>query len=109
MTHHIAKITEIVGSSEKGWEEAAQVALDEAKKTIREITGIEVVDMTATVDPNTGSITKYKNYNKNSIWCRTLELNRDKFFIQFPIESYSLTNIFQTSGTNIITSYFSVR
>ena len=60
MTHHIAKITEIVGSSEKGWQEAAQVALDEAKKTIREITGIEVVDMTATVDPNTGSITKYK-------------------------------------------------
>jgi dodecin len=60
MTHHIAKITEIVGSSEKGWEEAAQIALDEAKKTIREITGIEVVDMTATVDPNTGSITKYK-------------------------------------------------
>jgi len=60
MTHHIAKITEIVGSSEKGWEEAARVALDEAKKTIREITGIEVVDMTATVDPNTGSITKYK-------------------------------------------------
>jgi dodecin len=54
------RITEIVGSSEKGWEEAAQVALDEAKKTIREITGIEVVDMTATVDPNTGSITKYK-------------------------------------------------
>ena len=60
MTHHIAKITEIVGSSEKGWQEAAQVALDEAKKTIREITGLEVVDMTATVDPNTGSISKYK-------------------------------------------------
>ena len=60
MTHHIAKITEIVGSSEKGWQEAAQVALDEAKKTIREITGLELVDMTATVDPNTGSITKYK-------------------------------------------------
>ena len=60
MTHHIPKITEIVGSSEKGWQEAAQVALDEAKKTIREITGLEVVDMTATVDPNTGSITKYK-------------------------------------------------
>ena len=39
---------------------STQVALDEAKKTIREITGIEVVDMTATVDPNTGSITKYK-------------------------------------------------
>jgi dodecin len=60
MTHHIAKITEIVGSSEKGWQEAVQVALDEAKKTIREITGLEVVDMTATVDPNTASISKYK-------------------------------------------------
>jgi len=28
------------GSSEKGWPEAAQAALDEAKKTIKEITGV---------------------------------------------------------------------
>jgi flavin-binding protein dodecin len=34
MTHHIAKIIEVVGASEKGWSEAAQAALDEAKKTI---------------------------------------------------------------------------
>ncbi len=60
MTHHIAKITEIIGTSDKGWEEAAKVALDEAKKTIREITGLEVLNKTATVDPNTGKITKYK-------------------------------------------------
>ena len=32
MTHHIAKITEIVGSSEKGWEKALQVALDRGEK-----------------------------------------------------------------------------
>ncbi|MGI9011064.1 MAG: dodecin family protein [Nitrososphaeraceae archaeon] len=60
MTHHIAKITEIIGTSDKGWEEAAKVALDEATKTIREITGLEVLNKTATVDPNTGKITKYK-------------------------------------------------
>ena len=38
---------------------AAQVALDEAKKTIHGITGIEIGDLTAKVDPNTGNITEY--------------------------------------------------
>ncbi|WP_458719992.1 dodecin family protein [Candidatus Nitrosocosmicus sp. R] len=56
---HVAKITEIVGSSDKGWEDAVQVALTEATKTIRGITGIELTDMTARVDPNTGKITEY--------------------------------------------------
>jgi flavin-binding protein dodecin len=37
---HVAKIVEIIGSSDKGWEEAAQVAIDEAKKTIHGITGL---------------------------------------------------------------------
>ena len=37
----IAKIIELVGSSERGWTEAAQAALDEAKKTIKEITGLD--------------------------------------------------------------------
>ncbi|MDN5846258.1 MAG: dodecin family protein [Candidatus Nitrosocosmicus sp.] len=56
---HVAKIIEIVGSSDKSWEDAAQVALTEATKTIHGITGIEVTDMTARVDPNTGKITEY--------------------------------------------------
>jgi dodecin len=56
---HVAKVIEIVGNSNKSWQDAAQVALDEAKKTIHGITGIEVGDMTAKVDPNTGNITKY--------------------------------------------------
>ena len=29
---HVAKIIEIIGSSDKGWEDAAQVAVDEAKR-----------------------------------------------------------------------------
>jgi dodecin len=57
---HIAKIIEIVGSSDKGWEEAAQVAVDEAKKTLHGIHGIEITDMTAKVDPDSGKITQYR-------------------------------------------------
>jgi dodecin len=38
---------------------AAQAALNEAKKTLHGITGVEVGDMTAKVDPNSGNITEY--------------------------------------------------
>ncbi len=55
----VAKIIEIVGSSDTSWQDAAQVALNEAKKTIHGITGVEVGDMTAKVDPNSGNITEY--------------------------------------------------
>jgi flavin-binding protein dodecin len=58
---HVAKIIEVVGSSDKGWEDAAQVAVDETKKTIRSITGLEITDMTAKVDPNTGRITQFRS------------------------------------------------
>jgi flavin-binding protein dodecin len=57
---HVAKIVEIVGSSDKSWEDAVQVALIEVRKTIHGITGIEITDMTAKVDPNTGRITQYR-------------------------------------------------
>lgn len=53
---HISKIIEIVGSSDRGWENAAQVPVEEARKTIHGIHGIEVMDMTATVDESTGKI-----------------------------------------------------
>ena len=59
MNYRIVKITELVGSSDKGWQEAAKVALDEATKTIRGITGLEVISKTATVDPDTGNIKRY--------------------------------------------------
>ena len=57
---HVAKIIELIGSSDKGWTEAAQSALEEAKKTIKDITGLEVNDITASVDPNTNTIREYK-------------------------------------------------
>jgi dodecin len=57
---NIAKVVEIIGGSDKGWTEAAQAALDEAKKTIHGITGLEVNDITAKVDPSTCRITEYR-------------------------------------------------
>ena len=51
---------EIIGSPDKGWGDAAQVVLDKAKKTIHGITGLEITDMTAKVDPNTNRITQYR-------------------------------------------------
>jgi flavin-binding protein dodecin len=56
---HIAKVIEIIGNSDKSWQDAAQSALNEATKTLHGITGIEVGDMTAKVDPTSGNITEY--------------------------------------------------
>ena len=87
---HVAKIVEIIGSSDKGWEEAAQVALDEAKKTIHGITGLEVTDMTAKVDPNSGMISQYRASSENILWCRTL--------IETIMRSFSLPSSLSTSN-----------
>ena len=56
---NVAKIIKSSWYPDKSWEDAAQVALNEAKKTIHGITGVEVMDMTARVDPNSGDITEY--------------------------------------------------
>jgi flavin-binding protein dodecin len=56
----IGEIVELVGSSDKSWEDAAQTAVKEAIKTVRNVHAIEVLDMTAKVDPNTGNIKEYR-------------------------------------------------
>jgi dodecin len=56
----IGEIVELVGSSDKNWEDAAQTAVKEAVKTIRNVHAIEVLDMTAKVDPSTGNIKEYR-------------------------------------------------
>jgi flavin-binding protein dodecin len=56
----VVKVIELVGSSEQGWTEAAQTALDEASKTIKGITGLEVDDITAKVDPDSGKISQFR-------------------------------------------------
>ena len=62
----VAKIVELIGTSDVSWENAAAVAVKEAKKTLHGITGIEVKDMTAKVDSNTGKIVKYRTCIKLS-------------------------------------------
>ena len=63
----VAKIIEIVGSSTQGWEDAVQVAITEASKTIQGISGLEVIDMTGKVDPSTGKIEVYKLLSKSPL------------------------------------------
>jgi flavin-binding protein dodecin len=54
----VVKIIELVGSSNKGWKEAAENALMEASKTVRNIVGMDVVGCTAKVKKN--KIVTYK-------------------------------------------------
>lgn len=53
-----AKVIELVGNSNESWEHAAQSALNDADETLEDITGIEIVSQTATVE--NGQIDQYK-------------------------------------------------
>lgn len=44
------KVMELVGTSPNGWKSAVQSAVDEASKTAGEIVGVEVVNLTASVE-----------------------------------------------------------
>lgn len=44
------KIIELIGTSSKNWEDAANNAIKEAQETIKGITGLEVVAQTAKVE-----------------------------------------------------------
>ena len=46
----IAKVITVIGSSPDGFAEAAQVAVQEAAKTLRGITGADVVSMSCEVE-----------------------------------------------------------
>lgn len=48
----VARVTEIVASSTKSWEDAARTGFTRASKTLRGITGLEVVKQTAHVENN---------------------------------------------------------
>ena len=54
----VAKVVTIIGNSPDGFAEAAQVAVQEAAKTIRGITGADVVTMSCDVEGD--RITSYR-------------------------------------------------
>lgn len=54
----IARVSEVIGSSPKGWQEAVNEALKRASKTLRGITGIEIIRQNAKVE--NGKIVEYR-------------------------------------------------
>lgn len=54
----VAKIIELVGESKVGWEDAVKSAISDASKTVDNITGVEVYNLTANID--NGRIVEYK-------------------------------------------------
>ena len=54
----IMKIIELVGSSNKSWQEAAENAVKETSTTVRNIIGVDVIGWTAKVEKN--KIVSYK-------------------------------------------------
>lgn len=54
----VVKVVELMGESTTSWEDAVNQAVKAASQTIRNISGVEVMNMTASVD--NAKITKYK-------------------------------------------------
>jgi flavin-binding protein dodecin len=54
----VARITQIIGASPHSWEDAVRNALERANKTLRGITGIEVLKENAAVED--GKIAEYR-------------------------------------------------
>jgi hypothetical protein len=48
----VIKVIEVIGTSEKSWEDAVQNALARASKTVRNITGIDVLGFKGVVRDN---------------------------------------------------------
>ena len=54
----VARVTEIVASSKKSWQDAADQGFKRASKTLRGITGLRVMEATAAV--NKDKIAEYR-------------------------------------------------
>ena len=54
----VARITQIIGASPHSWEDAVRNALERANKTLRGITGIEVLKENAAIE--NGRIAEYR-------------------------------------------------
>jgi flavin-binding protein dodecin len=52
------KVIELVGTSTKSWQDAAEEAIREASQSLRHITGVDIVKQTAHVEG--GKITEYR-------------------------------------------------
>jgi len=67
----VVKVLELMSESSKSWEDAAQNAISEASKTLRNIRSLYVKEMTAAVEK--GKITSYRLNTKVA-----LELEKER-------------------------------
>lgn len=58
----VARVTEVIGSSDISWDDAVKSALDKANKTLRGLTGIEITKMNAHLE--NGEIAEYRAHVK---------------------------------------------
>jgi flavin-binding protein dodecin len=56
----VVKVITVIGESPDSFAKAADNAVRKAQQTIRNITGVDVITMSATVDPNPGGIKNYR-------------------------------------------------
>jgi len=52
------KVTEVIGQSAEGWRSAVQNAVSEAGRSMKNITGVEVINFTAAVE--NGQVKNFK-------------------------------------------------
>ena len=57
---NVVKVITIIGTSPESFAKAADAAVRKAQQSIRNITGVDVISMSATVDPNPGGIKEYR-------------------------------------------------
>ncbi|NMB35562.1 MAG: dodecin domain-containing protein [Firmicutes bacterium] len=54
----VAKVIELIGESDSGWEDAVKDAVQKASQTVEGISGVEVLNFTASVEQ--GEVAGYK-------------------------------------------------
>lgn len=54
----VAKVIELIGESNSGWEDAVKDAVQKASQTVEDISGVEVLNFTANVEQ--GQVAGYK-------------------------------------------------
>lgn len=55
----VIKVIELVGTSNKSWDDAVKQAIRESKETLRNIKGVDLIKQTAHVE--NGQITEYRS------------------------------------------------
>jgi dodecin len=58
----VARVTEIIGSSNKSFDDAVRNAFERANKTLRNLTGLEITKLNASI--NGGKIEEYRAHVK---------------------------------------------